>query len=268
MTTAPIGRREQNRAMRHEGLMAAATEIVAERGLEGLTMQAVADRVGCAVGTIYTYFASKSALLAELQISAIGTISESYELSRELWDDALERAGSPPPLVSLVRLVAFSELFTAGPQLFPREFELLQALISSPRAEQTPEDAQRVRPYALVLISSFAGVLDAAVSSGALAALPDGADHDEVVITRTLRWAGGLNGALQVSNATGDGAWLPNQLLDGRALARGLAHDLVLGWGAPPGLLLEAEQFIAALAEADQLLRSGRQLGEAVELTE
>ena len=56
MTVKPMGRRALNRVARHSQLMAAATEIFEESGLAGLTMQAVAERVDCAVGTIYTYF--------------------------------------------------------------------------------------------------------------------------------------------------------------------------------------------------------------------
>ncbi len=73
------GRRARNRATRLQQLIDAASAIVAEKGLDGLTMQEVAERVDCAVGTIYTYFASKSALLAALQVNAIRVLGESYE---------------------------------------------------------------------------------------------------------------------------------------------------------------------------------------------
>mgnify|MGYP000349585698 CR=1 FL=1 len=45
--------------------VAAATRQISTTGEELLhTMQAVADRVDCAVGTIYTYFNSKASLIA------------------------------------------------------------------------------------------------------------------------------------------------------------------------------------------------------------
>src|SRR5690606_37926200 len=91
MTTPPIGRRAQNRATRHAQLMAAATEIIATKGLSGLTMQAVAELVDCAVGTIYTYFPSKTALLSELQIAAIRTLQATFDASLASWDDELAR---------------------------------------------------------------------------------------------------------------------------------------------------------------------------------
>ena len=46
------GRRQRNRAARHSQLVSAAGSIVAEKGLDGLTMGEVAERVDCAVGTI------------------------------------------------------------------------------------------------------------------------------------------------------------------------------------------------------------------------
>ena len=89
MPTRPTGRRARNRAARHDQLMAAATDIVTNDGLHGLTMKAVAERVGCAVGTIYTYFNSKSALLSALQVSAIQTLMDSYHEAAEIWEETL-----------------------------------------------------------------------------------------------------------------------------------------------------------------------------------
>ena len=50
----------------------------------------------------------------------------------------------------------------------------------------------------------------------------------------------GLNGAMLVSNATSDPAWLTDEELDGRRLAIALAQDMLLGWGAPPLTLASA----------------------------
>ena len=92
MTEATQGRREQNRVARNHDLLLAATEIIATEGVEGLTMQAVADNVGCAVGTIYTYFESKSALLAALQLAAIQTLIDTFTASAESWERAISKA--------------------------------------------------------------------------------------------------------------------------------------------------------------------------------
>ncbi len=115
MTTQPTGRRAANRLARHDQLLTAATAIISESGLSGLTMQAVSERVNCAVGTIYTYFSSKSALLAELQVGAITTLIGTVEQGRVMWDEEIDAAGLDEASAALVRLVALGHLFVAGP---------------------------------------------------------------------------------------------------------------------------------------------------------
>ena len=252
MTTPPVGRRAQNRATRHAQLMNAATEIIATKGLSGLTMQAVAEIVDCAVGTIYTYFPSKTALLSELQIAAIQTLQATFDASLSTWDDELASLSVDDDLAALVRLVAFGHLFTAGPDLHPREFELLQALISTPNRE-IGEEGPDVLPHALTLINEFRLLIDRAVELGVLECGTGGADGNEpleVSMARTLRWAGGLNGALLVSNAHPD----ERLLLDGRSLALQLSNDLLRGWGAGADQLREATDVVAGLALRNRLL--------------
>lgn len=258
MTIEPTGRRAQNRLARHEQLMTAATEIISDAGLSGLTMQAVAERVDCAVGTIYTYFASKSALLAELQVEAIKTLASSVDRSREIWDEEIEAAGLDPASAALVRLVAFGHLFVAGPELHPREFELLQVHISSRKRELTDEDTPAVVPHALGLLAQLHRMIDDALEVGALSTRAELGEADpQQTLRRTLRWVGGLNGALLVSNATSDPAWLTADELDGRRLAIALAQDMLLGWGAPPLTLASANDFVRNLAARDRLMRPG-----------
>lgn len=258
MTTPQPGRRARNRRARHDQLMAAATEIIAESGVDGLTMQAVSERVDCAVGTIYTYFTSKSALVAEIQITALRTLTDSFERSCEVWDAEIDAAGLDEGLASLVRIVAFGELFTAGPTLHPREFELLQLLISTERRSVDDQDTPKVVGPALELLFSLQRLVADAVETGTLSlrTMPDGSTDD--ALSRTIRWVGGLNGALLVSNATSHPDWLSADLLDGRQLALRLAEDLLLGWGAPPRTLEAAHRFVAELADRDLLMRAGR----------
>jgi AcrR family transcriptional regulator len=258
MNTEPSGRRALNRIARHGQLLAAATEIIAESGLEGLTMQAVAERVDCAVGTIYTYFPSKSALLAELQVEAITTLSSSIERSGAVWNEEIAAAGLDAATTALVRLVAFGRLFAGMADLHPREFELLQAHISSARRELTDEDTPTVVPHALSLLTQLHVLIEDALAVGALSTRDElGAADPQQTLRRTLRWVGGLNGALQVSNASSNPAWLSAEELDGRRLAIALAQDMLLGWGAPPRTLATANEFVADLAARDLLMRRG-----------
>ena len=67
----PLGRREANRRAREQAYLHAAMDIVSRDGLRSLTMLRLADEVDAAVGTVYTYFPSKGALIGELQREAI-----------------------------------------------------------------------------------------------------------------------------------------------------------------------------------------------------
>ncbi len=261
MTAKPMGLRALNRVARHGQLMAAATEIIEESGLNGLTMQAVAERVDCAVGTIYTYFDSKSALLAELQIEAIKILITALERSEVVWEQEIADAELDEGLAALVRLTAASRIFVDARKLHPREYELLQTHISGPEKLINYTDTLKVLPHVLMLLGHLHRKIDAAVAVGALSTCSDMGDDDSgQTLRRTLRWAGGLNGAMLVSNAQPDSTWLPAESLDGRRLALDLAADLLLAWGAPPRTLLLAREFVDDLEARDQLLRSGADL--------
>lgn len=235
--------------------MTAAAEIITESGVEGLTMQAVADRVDCAVGTIYTYFSSKSALLVALQGDAVLTAQDCLARSRAEWDAELDRCNAATDTAALVRLVAFCHFFAAGPHLYPREFELLQALLSQREREESPEDAATVLPHTLALISDIAAMIDDACSCGALDPVSGDAPLGDRVVVRTVRLAGALNGTMLVSNASAAGTPLGDQVLDGHRLTLDLGRDLLLAWGASRPALEEAETIVARLARNGQLLR-------------
>ncbi|MGI9578088.1 MAG: TetR/AcrR family transcriptional regulator, partial [Microthrixaceae bacterium] len=100
------GRRARNRAARNKQITEAASAILAEGGIEALTMQDVADRVDCAVGTIYTYFSSKSALLSALQLEAIRVLVESHDAAAEKWEQHFSEAGTDAELAAVGRLLA------------------------------------------------------------------------------------------------------------------------------------------------------------------
>jgi AcrR family transcriptional regulator len=49
-----------------DAILEAAAQIIGSRGLEGFTTNAVAERAGVSIGSLYQYFASKDALMAAL----------------------------------------------------------------------------------------------------------------------------------------------------------------------------------------------------------
>lgn len=63
--TETTSRAEQVRAARKEELLAAAREVLAEKGLEGTRVSEIVRRAGVSQGTFYLYFPSKLSVLEE-----------------------------------------------------------------------------------------------------------------------------------------------------------------------------------------------------------
>ncbi len=252
-----LGRRARNRVARHEELLAAATDIVAERGIDGLTMQDLAQRVDCAVGTIYTYFDSKSALLAGLQVNAIQQLLTTYHEQVAVWERYLADEQPDARTTALARLLAFARLFVAFPKVHPREFELLQRIIATPEQVVDTTDGHAVQFASMALMNNARNLIDDAVAAGALTADRPGTGAPDDAVSRTLRMAGALNGGLLVSNVASNPDLVDTDTFNGQRLARVLSEDLMLGWGAPPDVLDEA------VALLDRMERDGALLPAA-----
>ena len=70
-----------------EQIVRAAAELITNKGLAGTTTRAIAERAGCAEGSIYRYFADKHALLLEC-------VQSRYPGWVELMSSLAERAGT------------------------------------------------------------------------------------------------------------------------------------------------------------------------------
>jgi AcrR family transcriptional regulator len=237
------GRRARNRIERERAYLAAAMDIAGRDGLRALTMQRLADEVDAAVGTVYTYFPAKGALVAELQREAIERLTESYHLTRDRsdadldgWDDQVAAA--------LARLAVFGRFWVATVDTFPQEAAFLHALISESEQMVPPEEHHRVLPAAMTLLDEARAAVAAGVEAGAV---PNIADDDPMDVV--IRWAAALTGTLLTDNL----APLNPRAFDGRRLARILQHDLLLGWGADRERLERAEAHVAALESAGPL---------------
>lgn len=210
----------RKRQMRTDALLDLAAEIVEEHGVSGLTMAALAEAADYAPASLYTYFPSRSALLAALQARALVTLGEVAGSAVERWDRALD--GSDPRTAALARLWAFHRLFLAAPEDHAREFRLQQQLLASPSAESL-EDAASVVPVAMSVLDVPRRLIDDAVTAGALAA-----DTGYGGLTRTLAWVVALNGALLVDDLA---IGVP---VLGAELAGEVTRSLLVGWGASP----------------------------------
>lgn len=213
--------------------MAVARDLAAESGIEGLTMKLLAGRMDCAVGTAYSYFASKGALVAAVQAEAIDRLARAYERAapgvEPLLHDLDERGRS------LGRLVAFGRFVVAAERVMAPDFHLQRQLLGSP-VTMEPADADSVVPVAFDLLGRPQRLLTAASDLGALA---PGVD-DGVGFERAITWLAAVNGVLTLDAIQAPAAGL----FDTALLADRLSFDLLSAWGADPVDLATAADLV------------------------
>ena len=226
-------RRTRNREARLQGYLATALRIATAEGLDALTMQRLADELDCAVGTVYTYFPSKSALVAEVQQQAIERLTRSYlQLQSELVD-------ADP----LTHVVAIARFWIDIVHTYPEETRLLQLLMSQGEHALNADDVVRVAPGALRHLELAREPIAAATAAGAF--------HAGDPLARTITLVAAINGVLQVSRL----AHLDPELLNGERLAAALVDDVLSGWGADLGALALAHSHVDVLAARGPLAR-------------
>ena len=230
-------RRDRRHDARRSQFLAAARAVAEQDGLDALTIKGLARRLDCAVGTMYTYFPSKGALLAALQADAIERLAEVYDgaadrleaLVGDLHDDGC----------ALARLVAFGRFIIVAERAMPEEFHLQQQLlVASGLADSDHVD--EVVPVAFALLARPEGLLEDGVARGVLA---PGEPFD-----RTVSWVAAVNGVLSLAGIQHPGAGL----FDTGLLADRLTRDLLVGWGADP-VALEAAAAAVPLDRLEEL---------------
>jgi AcrR family transcriptional regulator len=102
---APDRRRERSRRTRAR-VVEAATELLVEHGYLATTIEAVAERAGVAVQTVYYVFGTKRALLAAVLDASIAGDAEPVAVAERPWFDAL--ATEPDAATAIEHLVAAS----------------------------------------------------------------------------------------------------------------------------------------------------------------
>jgi AcrR family transcriptional regulator len=224
LSVVPDDRRERRRDARRQRFLGAASRIIDRDGLSGVTMQAIADELDCAIGTIYTYFPSKAELLAALTRQGIDALGESYRSAHHLWDVELGQADLEPELLALVELLAYAGFLGAAAVVYADEFALQRALLSGGalddglnRGTDRPQASLEV---VLALLDTPRSLIQAAVEVGAL--------QPGDPLERALRWLASLNAVLLVEHL----AALDRHLFRAAHHARALTADLLVGWGA------------------------------------
>ena len=239
---ASSGRRARNRLARHQHYLRTALQIATDDGLHALTMQRLADEVDAAVGTVYTYFPSKGALVAEVQREAVDRLTGSYLLLRPVIEERV--ADLDPSIAGLAHLVGFARFCIESVDTLPLEQRLLQQLMYDADQLVPTEEGGRVLPTILRLLDMARERFETATRAGAL--------HPGDAMDRTIVLAAALNGVLQVGKLA---RW-DAELLDGGRLARLLIDDLLAGWGADHDQLTAAHAVIDGIARRQPLART------------
>lgn len=85
-------RREAAHAYKRNEILAAARRVLARDGAKGLTIRAVAAEAGYVAGAVYFYFDSKAAIMSELAIQELSSLTK--QIKNEPARDAAERAAA------------------------------------------------------------------------------------------------------------------------------------------------------------------------------
>lgn len=242
-TSVTGDRRSRKRSARRDHLLDLAADLVEQSGVAGVTMAALAEAADYAPASLYTYFNSRSALVAAVQQRALVSLGEVVATHLDATSAAVAAVDAGAEEAALARLCAFSRLFLAAPRRHPREFRLQQELLVTSGIEDA-EDAGTVVPAAMGVLDAPRRLLNEAVERGALSAAgPVDADPRDrlgdpidVSSVRTLAWVVALNGALLTDNlVTGLAA-------TGADLGEHLTDALLVGWGARPERLAAARR--------------------------
>ncbi|MCB9688349.1 MAG: TetR/AcrR family transcriptional regulator [Alphaproteobacteria bacterium] len=204
-TPAPT-RRQRKHQQRLDDLLDIAMRLVADDGIDALTMPRLADAADAAVGGLYRYFSGKDALIAGLQVRA----GEAFvAFLDERWD-----AEAPP----LSRVRAVVEAWPAFAQAEPQKHALLDASLSDPRALLGADAAAAVATAVAPALERCARALREAVEEGTLR------PGDEELRTHAL-WAA-VHGAGHFVKRDR----LVPERLRAAAIRRELVEGLLAGW--------------------------------------
>lgn len=150
-------RRERERLRHREEILEAAREVLAKRGLDGLTIEEIAKEAEFAVGSIYRYFGSKEDLLDVLLVDLASPFLEEVEalvVEEVPFEQALERL-----------LVAFATHAAEGmPAL-----QLLHALPSGARVVRV-DTRRRLREAGRRYVEDVRALVEQGQAQGVLVA--------------------------------------------------------------------------------------------------
>lgn len=226
-----VSRVNDRRELKIEQILDRAMSILESDGLEGLTLQRVAQAVGLVTTAMYRYFPSKDALLAALQQRSIRLISSHFQ--RELETFAVGLADAAPATGCLATLLTVAELYLALPVTHPEEWRFVATLLGDPREHLSDGEVAVAAP----LLASFLGEMEKLfLIAERVETLSHGHARERVF----AYWAA-LHGAHCMEKARRVSAAAPSVAEIGRFTSRALLSS----WGATPARLVAAQRLVA-----------------------
>jgi AcrR family transcriptional regulator len=141
MGSGAAARRRQNRREMREAIVEAAERIVAEQGIEALTMRAVGQAIGYSAAALYEYFPAKEDLYAALYFGGRDGLAERMRATLD---------AQPAEATGRERLLALGHAYRAfarsQPQLFRLAFGQAMAPAEHVAAAAVEPDADCAHP--------------------------------------------------------------------------------------------------------------------------
>ena len=90
LASQPVGRRERNKQQKLDRITAAASELLAEHGIEDVTTQQIADKADIGTGTLFLYAKTKGELLLLVQNAHYAEALQQGRADAETTPDVLD----------------------------------------------------------------------------------------------------------------------------------------------------------------------------------
>jgi AcrR family transcriptional regulator len=205
-------------------ILRGAMDLVTQDGVDGLTMSAVAYRVGCAVGALYRYFPTKQDLVVALEKQALVDYARFFEYELHLY------SGGKGPARDLSLVFAAARAYFQHAEREPNAHRMLDLFLSSFETMLDEAQARSVEETLAPILLRCDKIFAEAAAHGAISA-------GDVRLRTLALW--------QIVHGTDHFRKRDRLLPPGqRALpvAGAAIEAMLLGWGADPAHLPKARK--------------------------
>jgi AcrR family transcriptional regulator len=206
---------QRKRLEKQEFIVDTAMGLLAEGGLEMVTVGRLAKELDYTPGALYRYFPSMEALLAQMQKRAIASLHE--RIMRAI----APFAGNGQEIARLRAVAACYLEGTSGEAAHEHQLSLISQMLASPKVLIGDPIATQTAPKLIALLMLVEQLISQAQETGSLSA---GLARERAV----QLWAG-LQGAV----ALGKLSRFDSELFSAQHVGQGLLENLLIAWGAP-----------------------------------